>query len=85
MVSLGAGWDSLYFCLKDAGLLAGSGGRFFEVDLPEVASRKAALISGSAELRALAGGGVREDLGGYAEEGRKGAAWAGTERALPSL
>ncbi|XP_070799804.1 tRNA wybutosine-synthesizing protein 4 [Pituophis catenifer annectens] len=63
VVSLGAGWDSLYFCLKDAGLLAGSGGRFFEVDLPEVASRKAALISGSAELRALAGGGVREDLG----------------------
>ncbi|KAK9402772.1 tRNA wybutosine-synthesizing protein 4 [Crotalus adamanteus] len=63
VVSLGAGWDSLYFCLKAAGLLAGSGGRFFEVDLPEVASRKAALISGSAELRALAGGGVPAALG----------------------
>ncbi|XP_070605429.1 tRNA wybutosine-synthesizing protein 4 isoform X2 [Erythrolamprus reginae] len=63
VVSLGAGWDSLYFCLKDAGLLVGSGGWFFEVDLPEVASRKAAQISGSVELRALAGGGVREDLG----------------------
>ncbi|KAM3836780.1 tRNA wybutosine-synthesizing protein 4 isoform 2-T2 [Vipera latastei] len=63
VVSLGAGWDSLYFCLKAAGLLAGSGGRFFEVDLPAVASRKAALISGSAELRALAGGGGGAALG----------------------
>ncbi|XP_026544170.1 tRNA wybutosine-synthesizing protein 4 isoform X2 [Notechis scutatus] len=64
VVSLGAGWDSLYFCLKDAGLLAGNGEPFFEVDLPEVASRKAARISGSAELRALAGrGGGPEDLG----------------------
>ncbi|KAF7235161.1 tRNA wybutosine-synthesizing protein 4, partial [Varanus komodoensis] len=53
IVSLGAGLDSLYFCLKSEGLL----GRavFFEIDFPEVAARKAALINELEELAALAG------------------------------
>ncbi|KAM6447792.1 tRNA wybutosine-synthesizing protein 4 isoform 2-T2 [Liasis olivaceus] len=61
VVSLGAGLDSLYFCLKGAGLSRGLD--FFEVDLPEVASRKAALVGGSAELSGLAGSGVPAALG----------------------
>ncbi|XP_063162163.1 tRNA wybutosine-synthesizing protein 4 isoform X1 [Candoia aspera] len=61
VVSLGAGLDSLYFCLKGAGLSADLD--FFEVDLPEVASRKAAVIGGSAELSALVGSGVPAAFG----------------------
>ncbi|NXN95323.1 TYW4 protein, partial [Rhinopomastus cyanomelas] len=53
ILSLGAGLDSLYFRLKDRGLLHRS--VVCEVDLPSVAVQKAALIKGTEELSALAG------------------------------
>lgn len=53
VLSLGAGLDSLYFCLKSRGLLAHA--TLFEVDFPAVSSQKAALIAGAEQLAALAG------------------------------
>ncbi|XP_074091341.1 tRNA wybutosine-synthesizing protein 4 [Macrotis lagotis] len=53
ILSLGAGFDSLYFRLKAAGRLAGAA--VWEVDFPEVAERKAARIRATPELAALAG------------------------------
>uniref|UniRef100_A0ACB8FFZ8 Uncharacterized protein n=1 Tax=Sphaerodactylus townsendi TaxID=933632 RepID=A0ACB8FFZ8_9SAUR len=53
ILSLGAGLDSLYFCLKAQGLLGGV--TFFEVDFPDVARHKAALIATQEELAAVAG------------------------------
>ncbi|KAJ7320030.1 hypothetical protein JRQ81_019541 [Phrynocephalus forsythii] len=54
IVSLGAGLDSLYFCLKSEGLL-GPRALFVEVDFPEVAREKAALLRRTEELAAWAG------------------------------
>lgn len=48
ILSLGAGFDSLYFRLYAEGALGSV--TFFEVDFPEVARRKAALISSNACL-----------------------------------
>lgn len=53
VVSLGAGLDSLYFCLKERGLLGQA--VFFEVDFPEVVAHKATLITTQEELSGLAG------------------------------
>ncbi|NXN15922.1 TYW4 protein, partial [Indicator maculatus] len=53
ILSLGAGFDSLYFRLKDLGLLSHT--VVYEVDFPSVASQKAALIRGVEELLALVG------------------------------
>ncbi|KAJ8352882.1 hypothetical protein SKAU_G00243580 [Synaphobranchus kaupii] len=49
VLSLGAGFDSLYFRLHAEGALAGV--VVFEVDFPDVARRKAALINGSHHLK----------------------------------
>nr|XP_056714734.1 tRNA wybutosine-synthesizing protein 4 [Euleptes europaea] len=53
ILSLGSGLDSLYFCLKARGLLGEAA--FFEVDFPDVARHKAALIATQGELAAVAG------------------------------
>ncbi|XP_006831947.1 PREDICTED: leucine carboxyl methyltransferase 2 [Chrysochloris asiatica] len=53
IVSLGAGSDSLYFCLKTAGHLVRAA--VWEVDFPEVARRKAERIRDTPELCALTG------------------------------
>ncbi|NXX49859.1 TYW4 protein, partial [Tricholaema leucomelas] len=53
ILSLGAGFDSLYFRLKDVGLLHHT--VVYEVDFPCVVSHKAALIRGAEELLALVG------------------------------
>ncbi|XP_036591563.1 tRNA wybutosine-synthesizing protein 4 [Trichosurus vulpecula] len=53
ILSLGAGFDSLYFRLKAAGHLAQA--KVWEVDFPDVAERKAARIRATPELAALAG------------------------------
>lgn len=54
ILSLGAGFDSLYFRLKSAGLL--SRAVVYEVDFPSVVSRKAALIGGTKDLATVVGG-----------------------------
>uniref|UniRef100_A0A7M4G1W8 tRNA wybutosine-synthesizing protein 4 n=1 Tax=Crocodylus porosus TaxID=8502 RepID=A0A7M4G1W8_CROPO len=54
ILSLGAGFDSLYFRLKTAGLL--SHAVVYEVDFPSVVSRKAALIRGTKDLAMVVGG-----------------------------
>ncbi|NXP45958.1 TYW4 protein, partial [Heliornis fulica] len=61
IVSLGAGFDSLYFRLKDMGLLHHT--VVYEVDFPNVAHQKAALIKGMKELSALVGDTGGEGLG----------------------
>ncbi|XP_015336236.1 tRNA wybutosine-synthesizing protein 4 [Marmota marmota marmota] len=53
ILSLGAGSDSLYFCLKTDGLLARAA--VWEVDFPDVARRKAERIAETPELCALTG------------------------------
>ncbi|XP_016283801.2 tRNA wybutosine-synthesizing protein 4 [Monodelphis domestica] len=53
ILSLGAGFDSLYFRLKVAGHLTRAA--VWEVDFPDVAERKAARIRGTPELAGLAG------------------------------
>ncbi|OWK53008.1 tRNA wybutosine-synthesizing protein 4 [Lonchura striata] len=53
ILSLGAGFDSLYFRLKDMGLLHHT--VVYEVDFPNVACQKATLIKGLKELSALVG------------------------------
>ncbi|XP_054020555.1 tRNA wybutosine-synthesizing protein 4 isoform X4 [Dryobates pubescens] len=53
ILSLGAGFDSLYFRLKDLGLLPRT--VVYEVDFPSVVSQKAALIRGVQELVELVG------------------------------
>ncbi|XP_068026261.1 tRNA wybutosine-synthesizing protein 4 isoform X2 [Melanerpes formicivorus] len=53
ILSLGAGFDSLYFRLKDLGLLPHT--VVYEVDFPSVVSQKAALIRGVQELVELVG------------------------------
>ncbi|XP_010136296.1 PREDICTED: tRNA wybutosine-synthesizing protein 4, partial [Buceros rhinoceros silvestris] len=53
ILSLGAGFDSLYFRLKDMGLLHRS--VVYEVDFPNVTCQKAALIKRVKELSALVG------------------------------
>ncbi|XP_047395432.1 tRNA wybutosine-synthesizing protein 4 [Sciurus carolinensis] len=53
ILSLGAGSDSLYFCLKTAGLLTRAA--VWEVDFPNVAWRKAERIAETQELCALTG------------------------------
>uniref|UniRef100_A0A8C8SI42 tRNA wybutosine-synthesizing protein 4 n=1 Tax=Pelusios castaneus TaxID=367368 RepID=A0A8C8SI42_9SAUR len=59
ILSLGAGFDSLYFRLKNMGLLSHT--VVYEVDFPSVASRKAALIKGTKDLATVVGGiGERE-------------------------
>ncbi|XP_015274463.1 PREDICTED: tRNA wybutosine-synthesizing protein 4 [Gekko japonicus] len=63
VLSLGAGLDSLYFCLKDRGLL-GRATLFLEVDFPAVAAHKAALIAAREELAAMVGGRAREQESG---------------------
>ncbi|XP_074996688.1 tRNA wybutosine-synthesizing protein 4 isoform X3 [Calonectris borealis] len=57
ILSLGAGFDSLYFRLKDMGLLHHT--VVYEVDFPNVACQKATLIKRMKELSALVG-----DIGG---------------------
>ncbi|KAF1494027.1 tRNA wybutosine-synthesizing protein 4, partial [Eudyptula minor novaehollandiae] len=57
ILSLGAGFDSLYFRLKDMGLLHHT--VVYEVDFPNVACQKATLIKRIKELSALV-----EDIGG---------------------
>ncbi|KFP68302.1 Leucine carboxyl methyltransferase 2, partial [Cariama cristata] len=57
ILSLGAGFDSLYFRLKDIGLLHHT--VVYEVDFPNVACQKATLIKRMKELSALVG-----DIGG---------------------
>ncbi|XP_053167973.1 tRNA wybutosine-synthesizing protein 4 [Hemicordylus capensis] len=64
ILSLGAGCDSLYFCLKSRGLLERA--VFFEVDFPEVAGQKAALVAQAEQLASLAGRGAgqqQDELG----------------------
>ncbi|XP_071611394.1 tRNA wybutosine-synthesizing protein 4 isoform X2 [Heliangelus exortis] len=68
IVSLGAGFDSLYFRLKDMGLLHHT--VVCEVDFPVVASQKAALIKGTEELSALVGDTGGEALGAIAFSGK---------------
>ncbi|XP_014866694.1 PREDICTED: tRNA wybutosine-synthesizing protein 4 isoform X3 [Poecilia mexicana] len=51
ILSLGAGFDSLYFRLRADGALDGT--VVFEVDFPDVARRKAALVTSNATLRGL--------------------------------
>lgn len=51
ILSLGAGFDSLYFRLKDMGLLHHT--VVYEVDFPNVACQKATLIKGTKELSTL--------------------------------
>ncbi|XP_067401002.1 tRNA wybutosine-synthesizing protein 4 isoform X2 [Emydura macquarii macquarii] len=59
IISFGAGFDSLYFRLKDMGLLNRT--VVYEVDFPSVANRKAALIKGIKDLATVVGGvGERE-------------------------
>ncbi|XP_053241267.1 tRNA wybutosine-synthesizing protein 4 isoform X2 [Podarcis raffonei] len=53
IISLGAGFDSLFFFLKSEGLLCHT--VVFEVDFPDVARPKAALIRGTEELITLVG------------------------------
>lgn len=60
-MSLGAGFDSLFFRLKDMGLLHGA--VVYEVDFPRVARQKAALIKTTKELSALVGEAGGEELG----------------------
>ncbi|NXV51169.1 TYW4 protein, partial [Uria aalge] len=61
IVSLGAGFDSLYFRLKDVGLLRHT--VVYEVDFPNVACQKATLIKRTKELSALVGDTGGEGLG----------------------
>ncbi|XP_059696269.1 tRNA wybutosine-synthesizing protein 4 isoform X1 [Haemorhous mexicanus] len=61
ILSLGAGFDSLYFRLKDMGLLHHT--VVYEVDFPNVACQKATLIKGVKELSALVGDTGGEGLG----------------------
>ncbi|XP_074716830.1 tRNA wybutosine-synthesizing protein 4 isoform X2 [Strix uralensis] len=61
ILSLGAGFDSLYFRLKDVGLLHHT--VVYEVDFPNVACQKAALIKRMKELSALVGDTGGERLG----------------------
>ncbi|XP_074427726.1 tRNA wybutosine-synthesizing protein 4 [Larus michahellis] len=61
IVSLGAGFDSLYFRLKDIGLLHHT--VVYEVDFPNVACQKATLIKRTKELSALVGDTGGEGLG----------------------
>ncbi|KGL91851.1 Leucine carboxyl methyltransferase 2, partial [Charadrius vociferus] len=67
IVSLGAGFDSLYFRLKDIGLLHHT--VIYEVDFPNVACQKAALIKRMKELSALVGDTEWEGLGVIAFSG----------------
>ncbi|NWI09455.1 TYW4 protein, partial [Crypturellus soui] len=67
ILSLGAGFDSLYFRLKDVGLLSHT--VVCEVDFPNVASQKAALIKGIKELSSLVGD-AGEELGAIAFSGK---------------
>ncbi|XP_074833229.1 tRNA wybutosine-synthesizing protein 4 isoform X3 [Carettochelys insculpta] len=53
ILSLGAGFDSLYFRLKNAGLLSRT--LVYEVDFPGVACQKAALIKSRKELATIVG------------------------------
>jgi len=48
IVSLGAGFDTLFFSLADEGLLKDT--KYFEVDFPKVAKQKASLILQNKEL-----------------------------------
>ncbi|NXA43662.1 TYW4 protein, partial [Eudromia elegans] len=68
ILSLGAGFDSLYFRLKDMGLLSHS--VVFEVDFPNVACQKAALIKGIKELSSLVGDPGGEGLEAIAISGK---------------
>jgi tRNA wybutosine-synthesizing protein 4 len=52
IVSLGAGYDTLYFRLRQQGLL-GPNDVVFELDLPKVAQKKAAMIEAAPELMKL--------------------------------
>ncbi|XP_035187137.1 tRNA wybutosine-synthesizing protein 4 [Oxyura jamaicensis] len=61
ILSLGAGFDSLYFRLKDMGLLHHT--VMYEVDFPNVACQKATLIKTTKELSALVGDTEGERLG----------------------
>ncbi|XP_068864492.1 tRNA wybutosine-synthesizing protein 4 [Aphelocoma coerulescens] len=61
ILSLGAGFDSLYFRLKDMGLLRHT--VVYEVDFPNVACQKATLIKRMKELSALVGDTGGEGLG----------------------
>ncbi|XP_068528343.1 tRNA wybutosine-synthesizing protein 4 isoform X6 [Anas acuta] len=61
ILSLGAGLDSLYFRLKDMGLLHHT--VMYEVDFPNVARQKATLIKTTKELSALVGDTEGERLG----------------------
>uniref|UniRef100_A0A8C3U4S7 tRNA wybutosine-synthesizing protein 4 n=1 Tax=Catharus ustulatus TaxID=91951 RepID=A0A8C3U4S7_CATUS len=72
ILSLGAGFDSLYFRLKDMGLLHHT--VVYEVDFPNVACQKAALIKGMKELSALVG-----DTGG---EGKGAVTFSGEDYKL---
>ncbi|KFW00858.1 Leucine carboxyl methyltransferase 2, partial [Fulmarus glacialis] len=67
ILSLGAGFDSLYFRLKDMGLLHHT--VVYEVDFPNVACQKATLIRRMQELSALVGGTGGEGLGVIAFSG----------------
>ncbi|NXE57171.1 TYW4 protein, partial [Casuarius casuarius] len=67
ILSLGAGFDSLYFRLKDMGLLSRT--VVYEVDFPNVACQKATLIKGIKELSALVGDAGGEGLGAIAFSG----------------
>ncbi|NXC44499.1 TYW4 protein, partial [Penelope pileata] len=61
ILSLGAGFDSLYFRLKDMGLLHHT--VMYEVDFPNVACQKATLIKRTKELSALVGDSGGDRLG----------------------
>ncbi|NXN44094.1 TYW4 protein, partial [Rhinoptilus africanus] len=61
IVSLGAGFDTLYFRLKDIGLLHHT--VVYEVDFPNVACQKATLIKRTKELSALVGDTGGEGVG----------------------
>ncbi|KAF4792745.1 tRNA wybutosine-synthesizing protein 4 [Turdus rufiventris] len=72
ILSLGAGFDSLYFRLKDMGLLHHT--VVYEVDFPNVACQKATLIKGMKELSELVG-----DTGG---EGKGAITFSGEDYKL---
>ncbi|XP_065601815.1 tRNA wybutosine-synthesizing protein 4 [Cyrtonyx montezumae] len=61
ILSLGAGFDSLYFRLKDMGLLHHT--VVYEVDFPDVVCQKAALIRRTEELSALVEDAGAEGIG----------------------
>ncbi|NXX99233.1 TYW4 protein, partial [Centropus bengalensis] len=83
ILSLGAGFDSLFFRLKDLRLLSRT--VVYEVDFPAVAQQKAALIRRNKELSALVGD-VGEEGSGMVSLGPfLGREWSGGAKGAPTF